>query len=237
MKTFLILLLVISFRLNGEEKNLSENFIFDSSIVNVRIPDPDSINVFRNDEAFNYDENQEASNIFDFISLWFEEFLRGIFGQGTYDFIMEYIGYIVVIAAIIIVVIVLNRSRIRGIFYGSKESPVSNLKEIKEDINELDFDELISEYLQKKEYRIAVRYYYLKTLKLLSDKKLIDLQINKTNSVYIREIKKPELKRTFGDLTYLFEYIWYGDVKIEEDLFEKTRKSFNNFILNLESAK
>ena len=143
-------------------------------------------------------------------------------------------GYIIALAAVIIVILVLAKSKLSGMFYIRKEEKFSGLKEIREDIHEIDFDTSISGAIAIKDYRIAVRLYYLKTLKLLADKNLIDWKINKTNNNYIKELKEIRLKKPFEELTNLFEWVWYGEFPVEESFFEKTKNTFNSFQTALE---
>ena len=78
------------------------------------------------------------------------------------------------------------KSNVRGIFYGKQGESKTKFKIVEEDINKMDFEKRINDAVNNRDYRLAVRLYYLKMLKLLSDKKIIDWQINKTNSAYVK---------------------------------------------------
>ena len=93
----------------------------------------------------------------------------------------------------------------------------------------MDFEERIKEAVNNRDYKLAVRLYYLKMLKLLSDKKIIDWQINKTNSSYVKEVKKINLHNQFEKITTIFEWIWYGEFPIDETSFVKVRNIFTEF--------
>ncbi len=200
----------------------------DSSKVEVRIPSENSIAEFKTDKDFIYDE-AKSLNWWDAFWLWVENQLSKFLGTKTFGFLQKYLGYIIILAAVIIVILVLNKSKLSGLFYYRRGEKISGFKEMKENINEIDFDDLISEAISKTDYRIAVRLYYLKSLKLLADRKLIDWNINKTNHNYVKEIKEAKLKKTFGELTNLFEWIWYGELPVEAYLFEKTKNNFIDF--------
>jgi hypothetical protein len=60
----------------------------------------------------------------------------------------------------------------------------------------------------------------------MSDKNIIEWDIEKTNSDYSYEIKNEKLKEDFNYLSYLYNYIWYGEFELTEDTFNKTKKSF-----------
>ncbi|MGA9293365.1 MAG: hypothetical protein WBV81_12250, partial [Ignavibacteriaceae bacterium] len=210
--------------------------VIDSSKIEVRKPAESSIVKFKSDKEFIYNEAQ-PQNWWDAFWAWVGSKLSKLMGKKAFGFFQEYLGYIIILAAVIIITLVLNKSKLRGLFYFSKESKIPGFKEIKEDINEINFDNLITEAVSESDFRIAVRLYYLKTLKLLSDRKLIDWKINKTNQNYVREIKEEKLKKHFEKLTYLFEWIWYGEMPIAESVFEETKNSFMNFQNSLQTER
>jgi hypothetical protein len=102
------------------------------------------------------------------------------------------------------------------------------LIEQEEDINQLNFDELISSAMDKKQFKLAIRYLFLKSLKLLSERDLIRLKDNKTNYEYLREIKNSDIAEAFRDATFRFEWIWYGDFPIDDELMKNSHSDFNN---------
>ncbi|MEJ2617252.1 MAG: hypothetical protein P8Z35_20040 [Ignavibacteriaceae bacterium] len=233
MKILIIFFITfISFASNANDKQL----VIDSSNIEVRKPSESSIEKFKSDKEFIYDEEQ-SQNWWDAFWIWVGSKLSKLMGSKAFGFVQAYLGYIIILAAVIIVILVLNKSKLRGLFYFNKESKISGFKETKEDINEIDFDNLITEAISKSDYRIAVRLYYLKTLKLLSDRKLIDWKINKTNQNYVKEIKEEELKKPFEKLTYIFDWIWYGEMPVAESVFEETKNNFKDFQSSLQAER
>jgi len=98
-----------------------------------------------------------------------------------------------------------------------------------EDINETDIDGLLQKAIYNKEYRLAIRYYYLSVLKLLSDKKLIDYHKDKTNSEYLFEIENEVTKKQFSYLSYIYSYVWYGDFPVDETNFKLAENKYKSF--------
>ena len=103
----------------------------------------------------------------------------------------------------------------RNSMLGSVHSSVAN--------SQLDYDQAINEAVTSKNYKLAIRFLYLKTLQFLSQKELIKLKDWKSPFDYNRELK-PELVPIYGDLTKLFEYVWYGDFNAKAEDFEKGSK-------------
>ena len=79
------------------------------------------------------------------------------------------------------------------------------------------------------------RYLFLKSLKLLSDNDIIEYKKEKTNYQYLAEIKDMQLARTFREVAYRFDWIWYGDFPIDERLMENSRHEFNKLFRFLKS--
>lgn len=91
-------------------------------------------------------------------------------------------------------------------------------------------DDKISDAIAQGEFRPAVRYMYLKTLHLLSDKQLISLHGKSTNEEYIRQMQHQSGGADFRMLTRIYEYVWYGEFQPTENQFGYIRSSFNRFI-------
>lgn len=92
-----------------------------------------------------------------------------------------------------------------------------------------DFDQLISQAYQLGDYRMAVRYLFLKTLQQLRDKNQINYEPDKTNSRYVYEL--PENRRNdFSKLIFQYEYVWYGHFDINNDQYREVQKGFQSFI-------
>ena len=103
---------------------------------------------------------------------------------------------------------------------------------VEENIHTIDFKEIIHQAKANKEYRLTIRYYYLWLLKSLSDKEIIEWDIEKTNSDYLYEIQSPTLKENFKYLSYIYDYSWYGEFEINETDFSKAEKAFEKAIAN-----
>lgn len=92
-----------------------------------------------------------------------------------------------------------------------------------------DFNALIRQAVQRNNFRLAVRYQYLRSLHKLADKGFIELSPDKTNYRYVREIKDSRLQNDFAAITLNYEYVWYGEFEIENDIYQKMERGFTNF--------
>lgn len=92
--------------------------------------------------------------------------------------------------------------------------------EEEETIYGIDFDAEISRALRSGNYRQAVRYHYLKTLRHLSDTGKIDWQPSKTPSQYVYEVRQT----AFQTLTQHFLRVRYGNFKATAELCEEVQR-------------
>ncbi len=94
---------------------------------------------------------------------------------------------------------------------------------------ESDFDSHINQAIRTGNYRLAIRYQYLKTLHKLADKHLIELAADKTNHQYVQEIGHRPYQNDFASLTLSYEYIWYGEFDIDENAYHRIAPGFSGF--------
>lgn len=92
-----------------------------------------------------------------------------------------------------------------------------------------DFNAMIQQASGSGQYRIAVRYHYLNTLYKLADGKIIEMAPDKTNYQYVKEINNPSYKNSFASLTLIYEYVWYGEFSIDENIYCKINDQFFSF--------
>ncbi len=89
------------------------------------------------------------------------------------------------------------------------------------------YDHFITDAVTGKNYPLAIRYLYLQTLQELSAKRLINFSPNKTNYEYLKELSGKAHQNQFASLTLNYEYAWYGNFNISEDMFFRIQKEFN----------
>lgn len=133
--------------------------------------------------------------------------------------------WVVLILFAIFIIMELAGMGPRQFFRKSKQILPDNLDQ-NEDIHAIDFEKQITIAIANNDYNLAIRLYYLQTLKFLNDSKQISWQPNKTNWQYYYEIKADLVKKHFQQATMLFEYAWYGKGYIRADSFDEYRNLF-----------
>ena len=201
----------------------------DSSKIAVRKFSEEAISDYSKQQEFIYDDvAPKTISVWDRFWRWIWGLINELLSGKTSGSIIKYVLIGVVIALVVFLVIKLIGLDLKLFTRKSKSLDVP-FSETLENIHEIDFDEQLNIALQNKNYRLVVRLLYLKTLKQLTDKNLIDWQPEKTNQTYVLELANQPYHQQFVALTYQFEYVWYGDFSIDQPTFESIHQSFKDF--------
>ncbi len=182
-------------------------------------------------DDFNYNESVvESQNYLLRAIKWFFEKLGAIFGidvdPGFFK-LVETLIYIILIVIAVYIIIRLFAGTKATSFFNKKSKDLAPLKYEEEHIEELDLENLINKALTASDYRLAIRYMYLKVLKDLSINNIIDWHYDKTNIDYINEIESNTIKHLFGNTSHLYDHIWYGEFILNESGFKSATKEFD----------
>ncbi len=106
---------------------------------------------------------------------------------------------------------------------------------VDEQTSATEYQQLIKNAELEKNYRLAVRYRYLQAISDLSEKEFIRPGADKTNYQYISELKKHAVRAgtLFASLTVKYEYSWYGEYAVSEDLYAVLQRNFADFYKEL----
>ena len=212
-----ILLLVAN--LNGfssEESNLRHRKFDDKLIEQIS-----------QDDNFFYLQKEETRPGINYAAVnWIQKMLNLIFGNRFAQAIFSNFHLIILFIALILVVMKITHLSPAKIFYKLKKAPPESFSIDEQTIASVDFTDLIAGALQKKNYRLALRYHYLELLKILSDKEFIDWNPHKTNYEIVDELRGKPFRDNFRSLALVFEYVWYGEFKINESGFMEVKNDF-----------
>jgi len=101
--------------------------------------------------------------------------------------------------------------------------------EITDDIFEMNFEKEIQKATEARNYRLAVRHMYLRTLRDLANYNLINYTHEKTNSDYLLQMSATRYYKSFFQLTRNFDYTWYGKFELTQDSFAIIQHAFSAF--------
>ncbi|MGC6431354.1 MAG: hypothetical protein ACON5F_09970 [Jejuia sp.] len=139
--------------------------------------------------------------------------------------------YIILGVAVVYLVYILLNEGSTGLFTRSKNQTIDRFDDItSENIEHSDIHVLIKKAETDKNYRLAIRYYYLLTLKTLTLKNHIKFEDDKTNAEYLNEISEKPFSEGFSYVSYLYNYIWYGKFNVEELQYSKAKDNFTTLL-------
>jgi hypothetical protein len=191
-------------------------------------------------EDFNYNENEEeAQNLLGRAISWFFQKLEKIFGLNLSPEILSVVEFLVYLLLTVFIgyfIIKLLIGQNTSSLFSRKTATVNPLTIAEEHIENINLDAFISDALAQKNYRLAIRYMYLKALKELSFHNIIAWHFEKTNNDYHNEIKDPLLKDNFKKVSYLYDYVWYGEFDLDEIGFINAQKDFERLTKELKNA-
>jgi hypothetical protein len=94
-------------------------------------------------------------------------------------------------------------------------------------------DALITQALRNGNYRLAIRYHYLKCLHRMAERGLVQYAVDKTNYQYVQEVSNSALRNDFAGITLHYEYVWYGEFTIDETIYRKLETGFNSYYVKI----
>lgn len=231
IKTYTIILILFFFSF-GFAQQEQDSIILPtdtSSVLDIKTFDTDLSEKYIGEE-FDYSSAEgDAQNLLSRFLLWIRNALSDTFGvdlpPGTLK-VVEYIIYVLMgVLALYLLVKFLVGENLTTLF-SKRATPLIDINLSEEHIEHIDLDILIKEALVAKNYRLAIRYHYLSVLKNLSLRNIIEWQFEKTNSDYQNEITIDQLKPLFQEVSYLYDYIWYGEQDIDENKFNAAETRF-----------
>jgi len=209
---------------------------FDDTIVKKQIITDKDLETYKADKDFNYIEIEAEESFITKAKRWFKNFLikfwEAIFGVGTATgflyFIFNILPYILLGVLVFLLIRFFLKVNSNNLITKAKQEGTISFTEEEQIIKNEDIPALINDAINQKNYRLAIRYYYLLSLKYLTESDSISWQPQKTNEDYIKEIDENHLKLDFKNITKIYDYVWYGEFNVDAIKFETLKLPFEN---------
>lgn len=147
--------------------------------------------------------------------------------------VIKILLYICIIALLVFIIIkIFGKHFLKNNI--STESDKILIRDIEEKPMESDLEKYLLEAIKQSDFKLAIRLYYLIVLKALHTKNVIIWKKNKTNTDYLSELMSKHYYMQFATQTNLFEFVWYSNLKINAQQFEKIKPSFESLIKSID---
>lgn len=179
-------------------------------------------------------EKEKGFDLWSVFWRWFSKIIRAMFSN---EGVAPYIRYLVIFLVLSFVIYKVVGGSLSGVFSKNKKVKSANgFDYFEEDIHQDDIDRKLSEAIMQKDFRTAIRFYYLILLRKLDEGSLIEWEQGKTNREYQYELKNNELLDDFIKLSGMYEYSWYGNFEVDENRFVKWQDGFKNVFSTIPEA-
>lgn len=177
---------------------------------------------WQNNPAYDYNKELTTpdSNLMDWFGYMFRKLMGNIFGNEFADKYSDIFFIILFIVAIGLLIWFIYKKR-PELFMRRNKKVITPYDVLEDNIYGVDFDAEIEKAVSNNDYKNAVRFLYLQTLKHLSDNNLINWQLYKTPTEYTYEMKAEMLRPIFRKLTNLFLRVRYGNYEADRNLFDE----------------
>ncbi len=153
--------------------------------------------------------------------------------------LIEFLKWFFIVGAIVLLAYLILRFVGEGNIFGTKKRRIADpsvqidLEHIEENLVTAELDPLITKAIADKNFTLAIRLYYLAILKELHIKGDIDWKKDKTNRIYVREMRENVFFESFRNTTSVFERVWYGSQLLNEKGFTLIQSDFQNLLKRL----
>lgn len=197
---------------------------------------------YKKQSDFNYQVSERKPSILEQIYFWIhkmaQQFLTWIFGvekaTGILRKLFTVVPYFILGLCLFVITKFFIKTNINQLTKGS----ISNARNVQvfDDESLLkseDLDNLRNKAEADKDFRLAVRFEYLKILKQLSLTNLIDWQQQKTNDDYYHELANSHLKPFFKQSTLMYDYVWYGNFRVDKVHYLTIKSILDDFLTKI----
>lgn len=204
--------------------------------------DSEKIKSYKEDNSFNYLAEVEQDSWWTRFKRWlqmhYQSFIEWLFGEyranAVIAFLLQTLPYLIVGAIMGFIVWLFIRLNPGPSILGESPAPEVYYNEEEKIVRSKNIAELIEAAIQKGDYRLAVRYYYLQLLKQLNEKGLINYEFQKTNAEYLREVKDEKFQLPLKKVMRIYDFIWYGSFGVSDSDFSLAQRYFGEIERSLE---
>ena len=236
----ILALLVTALSFSADKDTTELKRATNKTVQNIRI-DTDKLSDIQDKESYQYQPRNIEKNFLEAAADWvaakWNKLMEWIFGdkEGNeiLNFIINYLPYLLLAIGIFIIVRLLYKYDVFKQSAAQQNPPDIRLADDEEIVKSSNISDLINKSKQQSDYRMAIRYLFLNMLRQADQQELIKFTKNKTNDDYIVEIKDKALAQEFENLTYYYDFIWYGQYPVDQSFFDQLEEKFDHFLAQI----
>ena len=151
---------------------------------------------------------------------------QSLFEQPWFDSLMLFI----IIGGFALVLIMYLSSSNAGLFRRRNKAIKEEEYAVEtEDIFQINYQREIDRAAGAGNYRLAIRLMFLRLLKNLSQKNIIQYGHDRTNFDYLLQLSSTKYYSEFFKITRHYEYSWYGKFEISKETYAYIKDEFDKF--------
>lgn len=189
------------------------------------------------DEAFDYRKKTGNISFVQKLKRMIERFIQTLFGWdkehkvgNITDISLKILSILLVLFVIYLLVRLILSHNGRWFSQRKNENIEIDINDTEQLVRYADFENMIDKSEKTGNTRQSIRLYYLWLLRTFDEKKIIEWNLQKTNADYRKEIKDETILKNFTYLSYLYNYIWYGEFSITDTDYLTAKKVFLNHL-------
>ena len=220
----------------GSQPEISQADTISITVVEYRQFDTLSLSHYRSQDAFVYGTVvQSKENLWSKMKRWFWNKVGDLIGPEA-SLWSKIIFYGLLALGLIAIILYFSRVEISSIFRKGDFRQKLHAEILDEKIDADNISQLIETSKKNEDFKRAVRYRLIQILIQLEKDKIIQLEQNKTIAQYRKNFPMASLKPQFGELTKIFEYVWYGEYHLDADQYGKIEDQFITFLKSIQST-
>ena len=147
----------------------------------------------------------------------------GFFGSGLFQVLL----WIVIIGLFVAVLVLYLKDQNAGLFRRTRRIGQAEAEAEPENIFAIDYEREIGKADAAGNYRVATRLLFLRMLRRMADRRIIDYKSDRTNLDYLLQLANGPWYTDFFRLTRHFEYSWYGQFQLDQDKYRRIRNDYD----------
>jgi hypothetical protein len=202
----------------------------DTISVSERYVPPSSIQKIKSDEDFWYANKGQKKKK--------EEQSPGFWSKLLSSGLFHFIFWAIVIGAFVAIIVMYLMSNKVWLFSSGSKKIYTEEKPPEDasgNIFTIDFELQINRALEASNYRLATRLLFLRLLRSMSERNIIQYEADKTNMDYLFELSRTKYFKDFSQASRHYEYVWYGNFDVKQNQFmyiKEKLEAFNRQIKN-----